>query len=374
MCGHDRPTEPGLQAGAAEHSSPLAAVVVALPPNVVTPPRRQLHGIRADAAATAARAPLLVVGVALLAAAACTPPSARQPAARPPAPAPKRTPPASNRGASPAAAPTSGAPNAAAARAGAPFSYAPGSYRYAVTSAATIELASDSGGQQRGETVESRAVVGLRLTARGDGARAVAGTVDSFTVSRAGVPAPAMPLLAAPLSFRGTLDPARTRLELHPGTSAAPPRVAAGGDCNSPSEALLLLAREALAVVPPGALAAGRTWDDSTVSTVCRGDVPLTVRSVHHYRVEGVERRGETDAVHLTRTSDIGVAGQGAQRGLTVTVSGRGSARADLYLDVVAGHFLGGEGESTLQLDLSAPDRATQHVTQRARVRVEEQL
>ena len=57
---------------------------------------------------------------------------------------------------------------------------------------------------------------------------------------------------------------------------------------------------------------------------------------------------------------------------MTVTANGRGSARADLYVDTTAGRFLGGEGESTLQLDLSAPLRATQHVTQRGKTRVEE--
>jgi hypothetical protein len=78
--------------------------------------------------------------------------------------------------------------------------------------------------------------------------------------------------------------------------------------------------------------------------------------------------------VHLTRTTDVGVAGQGSQRGLPVTASGRGSARADLYVDTAAGRFLGGESESTLQLDLSAPLRATQHVTQHGKTRVEEQV
>ena len=133
-----------------------------------------------------------------------------------------------------------------------------------------------------------------------------------------------------------------------------------------------MLAREAVVVVPPGALTPGRTWDDSTESIVCRGDVPLTVRSVHHYRVEGIERRGESDAVHVTRASDIGVAGQGSQRGLTVTVDGHGQARADLYLDTTAGRFLGGGGESTLQLDLRSPDRPAQHVTQRGKTTVEQ--
>lgn len=321
---------------------------------------------------------LPLTSVAGLAAVACTPPSARQPSPqeRPPV-APAATPGSVGGGRSPAPL----VPGAAGtSRAIGAFTYAPGSYRYVVTSEATVEVWSDSGGQQqqrRSEPVASRLVVDFRVAARGaEGARVIAGTVDSFTVTRgAGATAAAAappPLQPAPVAFRGTLDPTRTRLELHVGTSAAPARVAAGGDCNSPNEAVLVLAREAIALVPPGVLVAGRAWDDSTSSTVCRGDVPLTVRAVHHYRVEGVERRGAADAVRLTRTSETTVEGQGTQRGLPITVSGRGSARADLYLDATAGRFLGGEGESTLELDLQTPERAPQRVVQRGRTRVEE--
>ena len=90
-------------------------------------------------------------------------------------------------------------------------------------------------------------------------------------------------------------------------------------------------------------------------------------------RVAGVERYAGVDAFHLTRASTIGLTGQGSQRGMRFTVTGRGTGRADLYLDPTAGRFLGGTGESTVELELTSPGSVRQRVRQEGRVRVEGQ-
>ncbi|MFL5575557.1 MAG: hypothetical protein ACJ79S_06275 [Gemmatimonadaceae bacterium] len=266
------------------------------------------------------------------------------------------------------------APQPATAAIAAPvaFAYGPGTYRYAVTSEATIEQSPD-GGQSAGRS-ESRTTVAYVTYSvggrRGPGTRLVSGSVDSFTVNPppAGVAAAAgggmiggAPLIAAPLAFRGAIDPVRRRVDLRP-AAAAP--VAA--DCGSPNQAALALAREAF-VVAPATLATGQTWTDSSVSTICRGDVPLTTRATHVYRVAGVASYAGVEALRLTRATTLALSGQGAQRGLSFTVTGRGTGSADLYLDAAAGRFLGGTSESNVELEVAVPGSAPQRFRQRGR-------
>jgi hypothetical protein len=241
------------------------------------------------------------------------------------------------------------------------FAYAPGSYRFVVTSEAAIELSADSG--SRSETRTTVAQLAYRVGGGTTGIRTITGAVDSFTVTPTAGPPSAV--IAAPLSFRGRLDPARRLVNLQP-MAAAP----VSTDCGNPNQLLFAVVREAI-VVPPSPLRVGQSWEDSTTSTVCRGDVPLTTRALHRYTVAGAVLYEGAEALHLTRSSTIALSGEGAQRGVALVVAGQGSGSADLFLDPAAGRFLGGLSESDVELTVTIPDRGPQRFRQRTRTRIE---
>ena len=256
---------------------------------------------------------------------------------------------------SPAATPRP-APVAAVA-----FAYAAGSYRFVVTTEATIELTADSG--SRAETRTTVAQLGYRIGAGTSGIRTITGVVDSFTVTAtAGSPSA---VIAAPVTFRGTLDPARRIVNLQPSVAAP-----VSSDCGSPNQLLFALVREAI-VVPPSPLKVGQTWEDSATTTICRGDVPLTTRTLHRYTVAGAVLYEGAEAMHLTRASTIALGGEGSQRGVGLVVAGQGASSADLFLDPTAGRFLGGLSESDVELTVTTPERGPQRFRQRTRTRIE---
>lgn len=241
------------------------------------------------------------------------------------------------------------------------FSYAAGSYRFVVTSEAAIELVADSGSHS--ETRSTVAQLGYRIGAGVTGIRTITGVVDSFTVTpTAGAPSA---VIAAPVTFRGTLDPARRLVNLQP-TVAAP----VSTDCGNPNQLLFAVVREAI-VVPPSPLRVGQAWEDSASTTICRGDVPLTTRALHRYTVAGAVLYEGAEALHLTRSSSIALSGEGAQRGVPLVVAGQGASSADLFLDPAAGRFLGGLSESDVELTVTIPDHGPQRFRQRTRTRIE---
>ena len=241
------------------------------------------------------------------------------------------------------------------------FAYAAGSYRFVVTSEATIELTADSG--SRAETRTTVAQLGYRIGAGTTGIRTITGVVDSFTVTPTAGPPSAV--IAAPVTFRGTLDPARRLVNLQPSVAAP-----VSSDCGNPNQLLFAVVREAI-VVPPSPLRVGQTWEDSSSSTICRGDVPLTTRTLHRYTVAGAVLYEGAEAMHLTRSSSIALSGEGAQRGVALAVAGQGASSADLFLDPTAGRFLGGLSESDVELTVTIPERGPQRFRQRTRTRIE---
>ena len=304
------------------------------------------HPLSSERPSLATRRAALFAGASIVVA-ACAPSAPSRPA-EPPRPVVRTTP-------LPSSASTPTGPVA--------FSYAPGSYRFVVTTDAAIELSADSG--SRSESRRTVAHMTYRIGPRATGMRVITGTVDSFTVSPVPTPGVSGALIPAPVAFRGSIDAARRIVDLRP---AVPAPVAS--DCGTPTQALYGLVRETI-VLPLPTLYAGQTWNDSTTSTVCRGDVPLTTRARHQYRVEGAVLYDGVEALHLTRATTLDLAGQGAQRGVSFTVGGRGTARTDLYLAPASGRLLGSSTESDLELDVSVPGRGAQRFRQRARQRVE---
>jgi hypothetical protein len=169
-------------------------------------------------------------------------------------------------GTAPAAEPTG---PAVAAR------YRSGTQRYAVVTAAYVELAQDGGALPETDSLLTRSYVTYVLGGGGAG-QSVGGAVDSAFVTSRRAPATSQAVTVA-VPFTGTLTTAGVRFA---GDSAAPPLRCAPGA----ADALLGVAREVLFALPP-TLAAGSVWQDSSSATTCRGNVPLTTRSVHEYRV-----------------------------------------------------------------------------------------
>jgi hypothetical protein len=167
------------------------------------------------------------------------------------------------------------------------------------------------------------------------------------------------------VTFRGTLDPARRLVNLQPSVAAP-----VSSDCGNPNQLLFAVVREAI-VVPPSPLRVGQTWEDSSSSTICRGDVPLTTRTLHRYTVAGAVLYEGAEAMHLTRSSSVALSGEGAQRGVALAVAGQGASSADLFLDPTAGRFLGGLSESDVELTVTIPERGPQRFRQRTRTRIE---
>jgi hypothetical protein len=236
------------------------------------------------------------------------------------------------------------------------FAYAPGTYRYQVANDAVIERT--DGTDPRRDQITTATY--LTYTLGGSGVqRRIAGTVDSFTVvgGPAGGPATARPL-PKPLHFRGILDQTQGRVTF----TAVPPT-----DCRTPAGALLVLARELLAALPP-TVRSGLAWRDSSTASVCRGDIPLTSHTTHRYEVAGSATFAGVPAVRVRRTSESTVDGTAVRAGQPVSIAARGTGEADLFFDAGAGRFLGGTGESTTDFTIvsgGATQRFRQAVRQR---------
>jgi hypothetical protein len=285
----------------------------------------------------------LVSGATGMAVLSCAP--ARQPAPTTPAPVPS--------------APRPAAPVAEAWS----FAWTPGVARYEVKTISIVELKDDTSRARDSLTTIAR--LGLRLAAT-NGRLRVSGTVDSFLVSTMGrvPPAPNDTAGRKPgdplLTFRGTLD--ASGLELEQAEHAA--------NCDSPAAALLALASDMLPPVPRG-LTRGQRWTDTTITAICRGDIPVSTQAIHAYEVTGPRNAADgRPAIEVRRTSTISLTGTGAQRGQAVTITGSGTADRTMLLDVAGGRLLHSEGQSFSTVSI-ANDIKTMRFEQRARTTID---
>jgi hypothetical protein len=131
------------------------------------------------------------------------------------------------------------------------------------------------------------------------------------------------------------------------------------------------LARELL-ILPPSALAVGTTWSDTTVTTLCRGGVPVTTTAVQRFTVLGSTRIDGDEAVAIERSSESTISGTTRLRGRTVAVSGSGRGRATFYASVERGAILGADGTYETELTIESGTRRQQFdqaTRQRVRLR-----
>ena len=236
------------------------------------------------------------------------------------------------------------------------YRYAPGTLVYRITNEATITAAGDSLAMP--ESLTTTVLIRYNVEDAG-GVLDVRGTVDSFSIQGATrTSAPATPALL-PIAFRATLHYDGTVLSFEGLADTA---------CASPGGPLLAAARELLPAIPRP-LVLGERWRDTTRSTVCRGDVPVTTTAVQQYTVRGADTFQGSPAVRVTRQSEITLAGSGTQAVQEVTLTGTGNARTELYLDPLTGRFLGSTGEYAADIAFATP-RLRQLFTQRVRQRI----
>jgi hypothetical protein len=268
-----------------------------------------------------------------------------------------------------------------------------GTLTYEVSSATTIAV--------RGDTMpaDTLAVSALLTYRVGTGTPAdsgapfrVGGTVDAYQV-RSSRPGTALPdTVTLPIPFVGELGAAGIALD---GIADAPadtltwPAITVDTTSTAPTppdsvslaerpcaaalSAPVALARELL-ILPPSALAVGTTWGDTTVTTLCRGGVPVTTTAVQRFTVLGSTRIDGDEAVAIERASESVVAGTTRLRGRTVAVRGSGRGRATFYASVERGAILGADGTYETELTIESGTRRQQFAqATRQRVRLRSQ-
>jgi hypothetical protein len=271
------------------------------------------------------------------------------------------------------------------------FRWRAGALSYEVSSQAAIDVRGDT---LPADTLRVSALLTFHIDATGeeDAPLPVAGTVDAYEVHGVRLGAAPADTLTLPISFAGVLGPAGLALEgdtavaadsgrlAHPDSAVVAVADSAAADsgglaatrpCSASVSAPVALARDLL-LLPPSRLAVGTTWSDSTVTTICRGEVPVTTRALRRFTVLGSARVEGGEATAIERTSEITVEGSTQLRGRAVTVSGTGSGRTTFYASVERGAILGADGSYETDLTIESGSRRqqfTQTVVQRVRLR-----
>lgn len=129
----------------------------------------------------------------------------------------------------------------------------------------------------------------------------------------------------------------------------------------SPRAAVVQALRETW-LAPPARLAVGTRWRDSSEYALCRDGIPLAIRSVRSYQVEGADVSDGRLVIRVLRETSTTLDGRGQQFGDSVTVSGTGQARATLLLAVDGAAIVSGSGTSELRLELQGRRRTQQLV------------
>lgn len=129
-----------------------------------------------------------------------------------------------------------------------------------------------------------------------------------------------------------------------------------GGSCASPAASAVEAWRDSWVQIP-AAVTRGSRWSDTTDYTLCRDGIPLLVRAVRDFVVEGA-RQSETGVLLLLRReSRLRVEGRGEQFGDSVQVRGDGVGTLQLAVALQGGAVVAGDGTSTLRLDLRGSRR-----------------
>ncbi|HYW30091.1 MAG TPA: hypothetical protein VE869_01200 [Gemmatimonas sp.] len=241
------------------------------------------------------------------------------------------------------AAPRAETPAVRATRFRLPLALSSVSYRVELRA----ELERDSASRRERDVSETSARVALALRRDARGSLRGTGRVDSFTVrasgvsvrpsanvtrSTASVPAP----LFTSVAVDATLDSTQLRATVRP---------ALPNECDRPEAAAASIARELLVRVPEN-VSIGDRWRDSLVTLVCRGAIPMTLRTI----VESVadETRDGDRILHVRQSTFSVLEGSSRTPWRQVTVSGTGSGTQDVLIDIARGVVTAIDGGSTL--------------------------
>ena len=236
-------------------------------------------------------------------------------------------------------------------------------------------LERDSAGVTEQDMVESSARVQLVLRRDVRGGLRGTGRVDSFTVKATGASVrsslrtsgsaataapPPPPLLNVNIDV--LLDSAFVRATVRPSPA---------NECDRPDVAAAGLARDLLVRVPQS-VAVGDMWSDTLVAFVCRGGVPITLRTTIETRADGTDDNDRR--LRLKRRMSTKLEGITRSPWRQVELTGEGRGTQDVTLDLVRGTLLDLDGESTLTFRIangSLRDAArTQQVVQKSSVQV----
>lgn len=257
-----------------------------------------------------------LLGPALLLAGCVSSPAAHTPGAAAPPPPPSATP----------------VPAARLA-----FRYAPGHYVYDVSTSGLVYVAPDTA--TPADTVRSTAVLRLDLAPGADGQLLVSGTVDSI-ISRASRDSTAVATPSVP--FHGVIDASGTLLSLQGADTAA---------CNDDREVAFAIVRYGLPTIPMRLASDAAATDTLTVHG-CRAGIPITATSVRTYRLAAGGSEGVGQA--LERSAALSLSGSGVHGADSVTISGQGSAIAELHVDPATGRFVSSVEHSAVTIDFAA--------------------
>jgi hypothetical protein len=230
------------------------------------------------------------------------------------------------------------------------FMHAPGVHRFELRSTAIIE-AVDTG-------IVDTTALSAHLTygaAHHDRSVLLTGTIDSVSVDVIADSTQRMPSASPahvppgilPIAFQMRIDSTGRVLDFTSPDTAS---------CGSPAGTLLAIARD-LMVGVPNSVSVGSRWADTTTSTSCRGDIPITLTSIRSHTVEGTAVKDGVLVLRVRRETSTEIVGTGTRRVQTTSVTGRGQGWSELLLDPESGHYLGGHGESTLELTFDAASR-----------------
>jgi hypothetical protein len=196
-----------------------------------------------------------------------------------------------------------------------------------------------------GDSLSLRIVATVRRTPDGG----AAGLVQSAVVgapegSLTPLPGQSFPFAFSAAPYAAAVAP---RLVAHP--PAADP-------CTAPAAAALL-AVEDLLFSAPDSLFAGRTWADSSVTSVCRSGVRLSVFVVRTYRCRGLASADPIAGILVDRSSRAVVTAAVTRGTDTTFVRGAGSGTMALTVDPMTGALLGAAGSSQLDLTVQSATR-----------------
>jgi hypothetical protein len=243
-----------------------------------------------------------------------------------------------------------------------PPRYAVGRGSYEVTSTATIQFLGDSSG--RLDTLATSVVIRYEASWTGTGLD-FTGTVQSRVIAASARMQQASTESLEPVPFRASLD--TTRAELHLISDSSDYTESA---CPSPHAGALAVARQYLVSVPR-TLAPGAAWTDTTSTTSCRGDIPVTTVSVRHFTValEHPSAPAPSSAppvILVSHLSTVTMHGEITHRGRAVTLTGSGSRHFDDRYDAFTGLLLSRaattDNDITLAVAGAPPSQLREHV------------